>query len=113
MRGRKTALIVTLTDAQREELEGWLRRTKIPWGLARRAQAILLLGAGATFASTAKRVGLRERHIRKWAKRFFRRGIDGLSDSKRPGRKPVFPPPRSRSTSSSWRVSGLTIREFL
>ena len=92
MRGRKTALIDTLTDTQREELESWLRRTTTPWGLARRAQAILLLGAGATFTATAKKIGMRERHIRKRAKRFLRKGIDGLCDGKGRGRKPVFSP---------------------
>ncbi|KAB8315238.1 helix-turn-helix domain-containing protein [Tolypothrix campylonemoides VB511288] len=33
-----------------------------------------------------------ERHIRKWARRFIDKGIDGLYDAKRPGRPPVFSP---------------------
>jgi len=92
MRGRKTALIVRLTDAQRGELESWLRRTKVPLGLARRAKAMLALDSGQSFAAVARSVAMRERHVRKWAKRFIKKGIDGLSDKKGRGRKPVFFP---------------------
>ena len=92
MRGRKTALIVRLTDAQRRELESWLRRTKTAVGLARRAKAILSLDSGQGFVVTARSVGLRERHVRKWAKRFLEKGLEGLSDKKGRGRKPVFSP---------------------
>ena len=61
-------------------------------GFAKRARAMLLLTDGQTFAATARQVGLRERHVRKWALRFVAQGLEGLSDKKRPGRKPVFSP---------------------
>jgi len=73
-------------------LAQWLRRQKTPIGLAKRAQAILLRADGQTFAATARQVGLRERHVRTWALRFAMQGIDGWSDNKRPGRRPVFSP---------------------
>jgi len=47
---------------------------------------------GQRYAATARQVGLAERHVRKWAKRFLRDGPAGLADKKRPGRKPVFSP---------------------
>jgi hypothetical protein len=92
MQGRKTALIVRMNDAQRDELSSWLRSPKTPVGLAKRAWAVLLLADGQSFAATARQVALRERHVRKWAKRFLRDGPPGLGDKKRPGRKPIFSP---------------------
>jgi len=92
MRGRPSQLKVEIDDATRTTLEGWLRRQKIPAGLATRARAILLLAQGVPYTHTAQQVGLAERHVRKWAKRFVAQGIDGLSDRPRPGRRPVFPP---------------------
>src|SRR4028118_2135623 len=59
---------------------------------AKRARAILLLADGQTFSKTCLMVGMGERHLRKWARRFIERGIEGLCDSKRPGRAPVFSP---------------------
>lgn len=92
MQGRKSALRIEIDAHTRATLAGWLRRQKPPVGLAKRAQAILLLADGQSFAATARHVGLRERHVRKWALRFAMQGIDGLSDKKRPGRQPVFSP---------------------
>jgi hypothetical protein len=92
MQGRHSALRIALDDATRAPLQGWRRKQKTPVALAKRARAILLLAAGETFAATARRVELRERHVRKWALRFVASGIDGLYDKKRPGRRPVLSP---------------------
>jgi hypothetical protein len=92
MQGRKTALIVRMDDATREQLLSWLRATKTPVGLAKRAWAMLLLADGASYAGTARQVDLRERNVRKWAKRFLRDGLGGLFDAKRSGRPPIFSP---------------------
>jgi len=91
MQGRRSAIHIAVDDQTRATLGGWLRRQKTPVGLAKRAHAMLLL-AEDTFAATARQVGLRERHVRKWALRFVAQGIEGLSDKKRPGRRPVFSP---------------------
>ena len=53
---------------------------------------MLLLADGEAFIHVAKQVGLAERHVRKWAERFIKKGIEGLYDKPRPGRKPVFSP---------------------
>src|SRR5262249_29279701 len=92
MQGRHSALRIAIDDPTRATLQGWLRKQKTPVGLAKRARAILLLAEGHTFAATARQVELRERHVRKWALRFVASGIDGLYDTKRPGRRPVFSP---------------------
>lgn len=92
MRGRTSSIKISLTREQREILESWLRRQKTPAGLAKRARAMMLLDAGERFKQTAARVGLGERHLRKWARRFIEQGVNGLHDHPRPGRIPVFPP---------------------
>ena len=92
MQGRHSAIHIAMNDHTRATLSGWLRRQKTPVGLAKRARAMLLLAEGHTFAATARQVELRERHVRKWARRFLASGIDGLYDKKRPGRQPVFSP---------------------
>jgi hypothetical protein len=97
MRGRRTQLIVRMDEANREELLSWLRAQKTPVGLAKRAWAMLLLADGQSYAATARQVGLAERHIRKWAKRFLQRGIQGLRDGQRTGRPPVFSPRSGRA----------------
>lgn len=92
MQGRRTALIVRMDDATRERLLSWLRATKTPRGLAKRAMAVLLLADGQSYAATARQVSMRERHVRKWAKRFLQGGPAGLYDAPRSGRPPVFSP---------------------
>src|SRR5262245_57382901 len=92
MQGRHAAIHMAVDDQTRATLAGWLRRQKTPVALAKRAQALGLLAAGQTCAATARRVGLRARHVRKGALRYVTQGIAGLADKKRPGRTPVFSP---------------------
>lgn len=92
MRGRPSRLKVEIDDTTRATLESWVRRQTIAAGLATRARALLLLADGQPYTHTAAHVGLAERHVRKWAKRFLAQGLDGLHDRPRPGRRPVFPP---------------------
>lgn len=92
MRGRKTAMQITVDEATHEELAALTRQQKAAVGLVRRARAILLLAAGESCAATAREVGLRVRHVRKWATRFVAEGLAGLQDRARSGRPPVFSP---------------------
>jgi hypothetical protein len=92
--GQKTDRPVQLDDPTRTTLAGWLRRSKTPMGLAKRARALLLLDQGQPYATTARRVGLSERHVRKWAYRFIEDGLAGLLDKQRPERMPEVSPRR-------------------
>ncbi len=92
MRGRKTALTIVLTPADRDEIQRWQRATTGPAGLARRGRILLLLEQGRTLKDTARLCGLSARHVRKWAQRYRLQGLAGLRDKHRPGRKPVFSP---------------------
>jgi Winged helix-turn helix len=101
MRGRKKTFAVTVSDSQRAELRRWLRSTTLAAGLARRARLILLLDEGRTYADAAQTAGLTIRNARKWALRFVRHGLTGLTglhDQPGRGRQPVFSP-RGRTPS--------------
>jgi hypothetical protein len=93
-RGQKTDIPIALDDHARSTLAGWLRRPKTPMGLAKRAQALLLLDQGQPYAATARHVRLSERHVRKWAYRFVEEGLTGLLDRQRPERMPGVVPRR-------------------
>jgi hypothetical protein len=86
--GQKTDIPIVLDDHVRATLARWLRRSKTPMGLAKRAQALLLLDQRQPYAATARHVGLSERHVRKWACRFLKEGLGGLLDRQRPERMP-------------------------
>ena len=92
MRGRHTAVMIQMSRQTCATLQGWLQHQKTPLGRAKRARAMLLLEQGYSYAHTAKWVGLTERNLRKWARRFYSRGLAGLDDSPRLGRTPVFSP---------------------
>jgi hypothetical protein len=92
MRGRKSALSIVLTPEDRAEIERWPRSTTAPAGLTRRGRALLLLAQRRTLKDTAELCGMSVRHARKWAERYRRHGLAGLSDKPRPGRRPVFSP---------------------
>ena len=83
-RGRKTALTLRLTPAERLTLLSWQRATTISAGLARRSRMLLLRADGMTITDIAAAVGLSRRHIYKWLQRFVQEGLAGLED--KPGR---------------------------
>jgi len=92
MRGRHAAILIHMNQQTRADLQGWLHRQKTPLGKAKRARAMLLLEQGHSYVHTAKWVGLTERNLRKWARRFYRHGVAGLHEKPRLGRTPVFSP---------------------
>jgi hypothetical protein len=92
MRGRKTSLRVILTPLERAELEQRLRFRSTSLGAARRCRAILAVADGLPLAVAARTVGLTEKHVRKWVRRFLEDRLAGLRDRPGRGRKPVFSP---------------------
>ena len=92
MRGRKTALVISLTEAERGELERWVRCSSMAVGLVRRARMILAVADGATLVDAAKQTGVTERIVRRWCGRFIKDRLPGLNDRPRTGRPPVFSP---------------------
>ncbi len=92
MRGRKTSLCIVLTSEERSELQRQLRCTTTPAGLARRARVILGVADGLALVQVARLVGMTEKHVRKWTRRFLQSRLEGLHDRPGRGRKPVFSP---------------------
>ena len=85
-RGRKTALTIPLTPAQRRMLLAWQRSTTtISAGRARRGRIILLVADGLPISDVAATVGISRRFVYKWVQRFLERGMEGLADKPRPG----------------------------
>jgi hypothetical protein len=83
-RGRKTSLTIDLTREERQTLLAWQRSTTIPAGRARRGRIILLVADGVPLPHIADTVRINRRYVYKWAKRFLRARMAGLTDL--PGR---------------------------
>ena len=83
-RGRR-AVVVVLTDGERETLERWVRRRKSSQSLALRCRIVLGAAAGETNKSIAARLGCSEATVSKWRRRFAVRRLEGLCDEPRPG----------------------------
>ena len=79
-RGRKTALHIRLTPAERQTLRAWQRSTTLPAGRARRGRIILQLAEGVPVSHIATTVGISRRFVYKWVQRFMQDGLDGLAD---------------------------------
>jgi hypothetical protein len=92
MRGRKSALVVLLTEAEWQQLSAWSRSTTTAVGLVRRANVILGVHRGLTVKEAARQAGLSETHARKWIQRFVQLRLQGLYDAARPGRPASFSP---------------------
>jgi len=92
VRGRKTSLVIVLTEEERTQLLRWSRSTTLAAGLVTRAQAILLVAGGMPLSHAAQAVGLTQQHVRQWVQRFLQKRLHGLHDLPGRGRKPSFSP---------------------
>src|SRR5215831_1934021 len=79
-RGRTTSFTIRLTPAERQTLLAWQRATTISAGRARRGRVILLIADGVPISHIAATVGISRRFVYKWAKRFEKSRLEGLSD---------------------------------
>ncbi len=78
-------VVIDLSPAERELLEGLLRRRRIAKADAQRAQVILLASEGAATKEIATRTGLSEPTVVKWRQRFIAHRCTGLSELPRSG----------------------------
>ncbi len=88
-RGRKTALTIHLTADERQTLMAWQRSTTIPAGYAKRGRIILLLADGMPLTQIAATVGGSPRVVYTWTQRFLQYRLEGLTDKRGRGRRPV------------------------
>jgi len=68
------------------------RRYSSPYREVVRARIVLYAADGLSNDAIAARLDTPRQIVSKWRKRFYQRGVAGLSDQPRGGRPPVFPP---------------------
>ncbi len=79
------AMLITLSEAERATLEGWVRRRRTAQTLALRARIVLACAApGAKNRHIARALGLGRLTVAAWRRRCPTRA-DGLLDAPRPG----------------------------
>ncbi|MGW5773321.1 helix-turn-helix domain-containing protein, partial [Streptomyces longwoodensis] len=76
---------MSVTDAQRAVLEGWLRRRRTAQALAQRSRIVLECAEGHSIMEVSRRLQIAPDTVRTWRRRFIDRGLDGLCDDPRPG----------------------------
>ena len=89
---RKSPYTLSLTAAQRHELQTRARKYTLPYRDVIRAKIVLLAAEGLDNDEIAARLDTRREIVSKWRKRFFEQGLPGLDERPRGGRPPVFSP---------------------
>lgn len=92
MPGPRSPRTVELDADLRTTLGHLTRSPSAAAGLARRARIVLLAAERVPLRQIAKQVGVDRKIVRRWLDRFRVRGLEGLRDLPRPGRRRAFPP---------------------
>jgi transposase len=82
-----TTMELRLTADDRADLQRLLRATSTPAGVARRAHCVLLLADGASYAAVRTALGVADRFIAWWKRRYVAGGLLALVDAPRAGRQ--------------------------
>lgn len=99
------AVLVVLSEDERDTLERWARRATTAQALALRCRIVLACAEGASNVEVARRLGINDSTVRKWRGRFAEQRLDGLHDEPRPGR------PRTVSDEHVERIIVKTLEE--
>ena len=83
--GWRAAVRIELSEVERSELKGRLRRRKIARADATRAEIVLLAADGRSNLAIAAQLGISRRTVATWRQRFAAKRVDGLVDEPRPG----------------------------
>lgn len=79
-----------LTDEERAKIERLARSQTAPVRLSRRAKIIQQSALGKTVPTIGMELGLCERIVRVWLRRFDKEGLEGLEDKPRGGRRRTY-----------------------
>ena len=85
MANHYTRQIPDLSEAQRQQLQRWVRRSTTAQALVLRARIVLETAVGKSDLEVAGELGTTRGTVGKWRRRFLRAGCDGLVDEPRPG----------------------------
>src|SRR5712664_1603104 len=81
-----------LTEEEVQTIQKWSQSRTEEARLVERAKIIRLASEGHRVPEIAGAVGLDEKTVRKWLKRFAEYGLDGLEDAPRSGAPPRYTP---------------------
>jgi transposase len=81
---------LSITDAERVELQRRVRAHTTPQRAAKRARIVLLAADGLPNRQIAPLVGMNQHTVAQWRRRFETERLAGLTDRKRPGRPLVY-----------------------
>jgi transposase len=87
---RCSPFVIVLSDADRKVLEGRARAYTLSHADVVRAKIVLLAADGVANTVIAERLDVHVDVVSRWRKRFCEKGIDGLADRQRSGRRRVF-----------------------
>ena len=87
---RRQLAPLTVTDADRTQLQGMANSTTTPHAVILHARMILASAEGLTNTDVARRVGASPQAVGKWRKRYLAASIEGLHDELRPGRPRTY-----------------------
>jgi transposase len=73
-------------EAERAELASWVRTQRLPQALGMRARVILLSAEGHSLRAIAERLGVTQRTVCLWRRRYQSEGLAGLHSRPRSGR---------------------------
>ena len=77
---------VSLTPMERSDLEQLLRATTTSSSIARRAQCVVMLADGASYADICTALKVTDRFIARWKQRYQDGEVLALADAPRAGR---------------------------
>jgi transposase len=93
---RKSPFVISLTVAERRELEARARKYTSPYREVIRAKIVLLAAAGLGNDKIGARLDTPRQIVSKWRHRFFQDRLAGLDEEPRGGRPARFSPQRDR-----------------
>ena len=96
---------VEVSEADRAQLEAWLRTQSIAQALATRARIVLGSAAGESIRALAERLKITQRTVCLWRRRYASEGLDGLRNRPRAGR------PRRITSAREQAVVSATLRK--
>jgi transposase len=81
-----------LTDVEAARVRQLAQARSMPARTVQRAQIIWQASQGQRAPAIARAVGVSEKMVRCWLRRFNAHGLEGLADAPRSGRPPTYPP---------------------